>query len=1618
MKMTPGCLKSSTFTIILVLSLACGEAGRTAESGGGVLPPEKLGATFSDADVFGLRTFAEPLVPTSATGKAEEDAALGTAVNAYLASGSMESLDGFLTAWPDSRWAAALEYNLGLLRYTAGYFTRAEAHWKRAWELARGGNEQEVRALANQALAQMVRLQSRLGQKDELKPLLSGAESREIGGSARQMIDAARGTLYGLEHRSADNSKSSLSALGEVRSALNIPQAFAPQIATVPSSPQGISLAQVSKLASVLKMPNQMVRLAQGGDIPVPSIMHMKLGHYAAIVGKSDQGFQVHDAALGFDNTISADAILTEGSGYFLVPAAKVPKGFEDVSEDEGEGVYGSGDAETQQDGSYRASDAFAVKGPNFPGLASYAVHAMMVSLHVEATPMENTVIFGPEVSPQVTYNERDTTQSANLNVTNFGRQWTMNWTSSLRVEGTNTARVLLRGGGFEDYPIGLAAPNFQSGVLRPRLTRKSATQWDREQLNGTRETYTALVPPGQNGTGTYYLTQVSDLFGNAVKLEYDSSYRLSGLRDGLGRMTTFTYGSEGKLERYRVTKITDPNGRTASFTYNAAGQLASVTSIDGRESKFAYATGDVLNGLENSFGKTTFARELKGDNRWIEATDPLGGLQRVEYNAENSSVPGSDAKPPASLVTVGQKKKPVEFLVDNSSLNLRNTFAWDKPQMEAQPRDYASATVYHWLQGREDAGVTTPVASSIKSPLENRVWFNYPEQTSATQEGAAPAASKVARVLEAGDTQLWQYAKSTSTLSAPPVGRPTPKPKPTPTPDPGPKEKEVLLPLFTDPVGRSTQLVLTFTVTKTTAVLHIIEQRRKTKSGYDLLWRRTYDAANKKMADTDAAGGTTSYSLSESGVNNIVTKIDPLNQKTIYSYAGTCLQRVDPPLGGPIEYTYQTGGGIKTITRAGYTLTYSRDDWKHEARTIYPDGTFELVSSGELMGVRVDRMQDREGKAYEQTFDANGRLIKIVDPLQHVTRWEYSSGGNTVKRTDPLGHVTTYEYDYLKRETSRTFADGTKLTFNYAKDASLASTTDAAGQTRKYTYAKDGLPVRIDYSGGKVATPPVTWTWDNVYPRINQMMDGIGGTGSKYTYVPAKTNGAGSLATVDGPLAGDLMAFTYDALGRTIKRTINGGDNLQETTFDAIGRVTRAHTNMGTFDYHYNDHGLLDSAKYPGGQEINYTYFDAKGDFRLQTLSHHFGGTDLLTESYTYSPVGNLLTRQSQGTGETADTFTYSYDGGDQLTKVAAQSDAKNYPITYSYDADSNMLTTAWPGQTRTFTYNDVNARTGASGGTQEFDANGNLTKSPTFTATWDAENRPVSMDFGKGQRVEYSYDGLGRRVRIRQVQDGVRQVEYRYVWDGLEICEQRNEGAPEIARSGYFPQGESKYVAGAYADLFYVKDWQGSVRKAVLGSGFVDAKASYLPFGTHPDLPLKTPADTEADFGYTGLFVCPGTGLPLAPYRVLGYAAWLSRNPLGEIPGMNIYSYAMNNPLAVTDGLGLFPSASRYFIGATDGRENLPHLSGGPAPDLLKQLGRDGNAGGFGFAPWRKADTASPDSIVLGSRGELLGAPGNETYFENASRYSPELPGFFAPHAAPWAEAGVNSMFQRGQP
>ena len=113
--------------------------------------------------------------------------------------------------------------------------------------------------------------------------------------------------------------------------------------------------------------------------------------------------------------------------------------------------------------------------------------------------------------------------------------------------------------------------------------------------------------------------------------------------------------------------------------------------------------------------------------------------------------------------------------------------------------------------------------------------------------------------------------------------------------------------------------------------------------------------------------------------------------------------------------------------------------------------------------------------------------------------------------------------------------------------------------------------------------------------------------------------------------------------------------------------------------------------------------------------------------------------------------------------------------------------------------------------------------------------------------------------------------------------------------------------------AKYFYVQDHLGSIREVVGADGTtIVVRMDYDAWG---NIVSETDgagnaASVFSDFSYTGHFRHPyAPHLVFAMYRAYApsLGRWISRDPIGEQGGVNLYGYVRNNVISRQDTLGL---------------------------------------------------------------------------------------------------------------
>lgn len=1450
-----------------------------------------------------------------------DNADLAAALRGYaLRSGpdDFSSMTGFLEQHPGSVWCVAVLTGLGLEYYHTAHYSLALEAWQEAWAKGQNAATAQGKLLADRAGGELAYMYARLGRMNELEAFLQSSAARTFTGPASQRVIRAREGLWTMKNRPQVAFRCGPLALYRIKLSLDRTDPAMELIRNAASTQQGFSLPQVTELSRKIGLNYQMAFREKDGAFIVPSVVHWKVGHYAALTRQDGDRYLLEDPTFGNRVWATRKALEDETSGYFLIGSGPLPKHWRPVTAIEGQTIWGKGYTGLGDPGALTPKDMKT--GPvGCQAMIVPQVHLLTANLSLADEPVGYTPPVGPRVFFTVRYNSLDGFQPANEAFSNFGPQWSSDWISYITDDPTNHQADVYYfiGGGQRTFTFDTNTQSYAYQQYdQTLLTRTGPASYTMTWPDNSRMVFSQS--DGSFGsTRRIFLTQMVDAQGNGVTLTYDGLLRLVAITDAIGQVTTISHGLPGTnlisldactgntnyliaADAYKITKVTDPFGRAATFDYrpgligfntcydtnNQAHTnliytylLKGITDVIGMTSQVTYtsstnvsAFSTTSNGLffvtnyssiaalTTPYGTTHFFLGYANNatNRVAELTYPDGSRERIEYD-EVSSYPEY-----ATGLPLPQGMNPA-----SQALVERNTFYWSRNACATSYGDYTKARLVHWVA--QDFNTTLDIPLSAKEPLENRVWYDYGGQ-SGEVAGTNNLPTHMGRVLDDGSTQLYTYSYNT-------LGRVT---------------------STVDPMGR------TFSYTYATNGIDLVEVRMTRAGKNELLFQATYNSQHEPLTTTDAAGQTTRYSYNARG--QVLGVTNARNETLTFDYdSNAYLLAIHGPLAGPNDTataTYDAFGRTRTVTDvSGYTMTFDYDSLDRLTQITYPDATFEKITYNRLDPVVF---RDRAGRLTILNYDNLRHLTQITDALGRATRLGWCSCGALNSLTDPMGRTTSWLTDVQGRKTAKRYADGSQISYLYENTTSrMHAVIDENQQMTLYAYNLDDSFRSLTYGNTIVPTPTVIFTYDPDYRRVSSVTDGAGTTLYSYNSISASPIlGAGQLASVTGPLPNETVTYSYDELGRVVHRAINGVDSA--VAYDAAGRMVIASNILGSFNFTYDGGSRrLLSAIFPNGQTTRQSYGSISQDLALQRITHQAGASLLSEFVYGVDVPSHRITNWSQQTGTSTSLYTFSYDIANQLLlATVTNAGALANTFAYSYDPAANRLGEETGGTNYPTTYNALNqiSTTTAQGASR--------------TNEWDGANRLAAVNRGN-KRTEFDYDGASRMVGIRQLVNGAAVSHRKLAWHGGRIVEERDTNG--VVTKRFFPQGV-QLVTGTNAGFYYyTRDHLGSIREVTDAAGNIRARYAYDPFGRR----TKVTGDLDADFGFAGMFWGSEADLYLTHFRQYDpdLGRWLSRDPLANAElrtGPNLYAYVRNNPISRIDPHGLIDSGKVGLMSA----------------------------------------------------------------------------------------------------
>ena len=443
-----------------------------------------------------------------------------------------------------------------------------------------------------------------------------------------------------------------------------------------------------------------MAKKSSSAQIIVPSLIHFRVGHFAAVTAQNRGKYRLQDPT--FDESgsiwITAKAIESQGDGYFLVPAGQLPSGWQKVSKSEGATVWGKGDSGGRDGqkgpGTPKQSPGPGPGGSCNLGMAAASAFAMQIDVNIQDTPLSYSPPIGGPMNFLANFNEEEQGQPPSFSFPNLTACWSLNWISWVTFDASNNATVSTRGGGIEQYPYtepdNVSNPYLPSVLSQAQFVIAGDGIYQRQLPDGSIEVFSL-----SDTAGHFFMTQVIDPQGNAVNINWNTTtFQVTSITDATGLVTTINYVSGSGVGEYLISQISDPLGRSASFAYDATNTyLVAITDAVGNVSQFSYtANSSFINTLKTPYGQTSF----------------------VQYTP-----PGSSTFPPKGLIYLFPDG--THSTIENWIGETKSTYFWDREASSLYPNDpenliYSHCKTTKWLYDATTA-YEAPVINWVKKP-------------------------------------------------------------------------------------------------------------------------------------------------------------------------------------------------------------------------------------------------------------------------------------------------------------------------------------------------------------------------------------------------------------------------------------------------------------------------------------------------------------------------------------------------------------------------------------------------------------------------------------------------------------------------------------------------------------------------------------------------------------------------------------------------------------------------------------------------------------------------------------------------------------------------------------
>jgi len=571
-------------------------------------------------------------------------------------------VDKFLEDFPESPWASSLHYAYAQYCHETGRTTRALQHWEAAWNLVKDDTSTEGRRLGGEILAQWTEQLSSLGRRDKLRELIAVGDKWPFANRLdRERFQSAKHNYLLMGRHPEISYRCGTLALKAVGLTLEPTNTALQSLVEIGSPVDGFSMSGLAELTKQYGLDLVAVRRTQGDDLIVPSLIHWRQNHYAAILKREGDTFLINDPTFGKPRWMQREAINEEASGCFLIPVSKQTAHWQTLGAVELASIHGKGLYNSINDALDKGCTTVTGNaqdcGCTSPatGMPVWWVSEPYNNLWIADEPISYLTSTGEKFTFRITYKERGLgpeypypiPYALGANGSDTFNPWGHSWFSYIAVVNTNLGgqfpvltncfvTIGLPNGGEVDFTPGQNYdPETRILLRQVDPTTSLSTQWPHSPGGYA----SSSADNGDNGLRVVHADGSQDIYAYGLfaylPSQYYASevvYMLSRHIDPAGRTTTYIYGglnnellyvvdpdgltntltytsiTNGSAGGYVLTKVSNPYGLTAQLKYDNNDNLTNIIDAQGLSSYINYDTNANPTKLITPYGTNTFA--------------------------------------------------------------------------------------------------------------------------------------------------------------------------------------------------------------------------------------------------------------------------------------------------------------------------------------------------------------------------------------------------------------------------------------------------------------------------------------------------------------------------------------------------------------------------------------------------------------------------------------------------------------------------------------------------------------------------------------------------------------------------------------------------------------------------------------------------------------------------------------------------------------------------------------------------------------------------------------------------------------------------------------------------